>query len=398
MGIALSSMKGPRFQETYLGELIMPWPLEFFHVYAVEIAGLLFLLVAAYALARGPRVSSMFLLASGSLFVSKVLVSIKENMAAGTMVSGLAEVAFSFLFIFLVPLFFMNERSFRSVVNSFSRVITIAGLIFAAASIYIAVRTPAAAFWNGRFNGASGHPLFVAMIFSICTYVSSVGFLYSRRLGSKVTYLLITLLFAGLMIATGSRSPLVALFVAYLITWLRNMKLLIALLVAFVAVSAILYLSYRSVPGVENFIGNRFTSTSDTRSVVWGRLWNTFLEYPLWGAPHIDTNSESSFLKYFVRTGVIGMPTFFSFLFVWIYLFLMSLKHLLASNDRPQIQLGVLVAGLLSYFMVFAVFEGYLWDVASFSYFVLYLTTMVGILLFDRRDEPHPETGEISLR
>lgn len=379
--MAISSFKGARFQEGYIGDIVLIWPMEFLRKNSLAIIGVLLLLVSLLSLASNAKLTRWYFWTGISLFLCKILVAVKESWFAPTLLASVSEGVVAFLIIFLVPLLVIAPGDPKSVSKAYVRIVVFAGLFFSAASLYLAVRQPVAAFWAGRLNGASAHPLFAALIFSACTYVTSIRAVFSENLWQRLWHLLLTMIFAGLTIATGSRSPLVALAGAYFISSFRNLKVMFAFVVSGIIFALVAYFAYKNIHGADLLLGTRVTTTDDTRSTAWISLWHNFTEYPLFGAPFIKTYSESSFLKYLARTGIIGIPSFVVFFFCWVFLLISALHCSIVLKVKSHVELAVLCTGISVYFMLFAVFEGFVWDVVSFSYLMFYLSIALSISL-----------------
>lgn len=224
--------------------------------------------------------------------------------------SGLVVISIQiFLLIKLAAHFQLNGKGFIPEVVSKCAVM---GVIFNA-FLFIAF-SDAAHVDQQRFVGAMPNPQHMMMFLTLCVPGLLYSALRSQTNLSKSLYISLSLLAYFLIIQTGSRTGVAAASLV-LIVFLFSLPTIISFLLTMLTTLAVVVQFAGSNASI---IIGYFFERGDTRSHVYAREWQKFLENPLWGVPLEDNArfvfSENVWLSFLSNGGVLAGILLFAIL------------------------------------------------------------------------------------
>ena len=136
-----------------------------------------------------------------------------------------------------------------------------------------------------------------------------------------------------------------------------------------------------------HFLGDQITgtahlfATNDSRSVVWGRLWNAFLANPLIGNHNEGEAGESSYLSVAACFGLYGLlPMLLTLSLIWNEA--RKLNRARSNFGSGGLLPNIVLAWILSISLVWA-FECYLIGTTTDFVFTLYIMLAIMTFLMD---------------
>lgn len=278
----------------------------------------------------------------------------------------------------------------RSVVGS--------GAVLVVATLYQVVINRAAVLDGGRLLGTTNNPQHLGIYLALCLPVSA--YLFTRRgespgwRGFHAAFMGLGLLF---LLWSGSRSGMLVLVVGMALLFRARLGrlALVGAVVGGVVLVAVQFLD----TSLSN--AGRFTSTLDTRTVIWTRLWRAFLANPVLGNPAPENQGESSYLSAAASFGLVGLFP----LVVAAALFFRDVARMQRLRGRlgEQAFLVDLVTATLVTMLMVGFFELYLIGTVTEYVFCIYLFGAVTAFLIDPAwyaypaPEPVPAGGEWGL-
>lgn len=269
--------------------------------------------------------------------------------------------------------------------------IAMVGVIFALANGYQAViNVYPITFVQGWFLGTTGNPHHAAVL--ITATLPCFLFLFLRNDQNMwIKWIWAGFFLLGLfgLAMTASRTGAIMTVVSILIFFrYRGGKLLqIALILCVMAALFLPYFSPTDVdaPGIFSNTVNKFSNLdNNTRAGVWSGYWQSFLEYPFFGAPFQGDRlrfGESSWLGVFGGLGLVGgIPMV---MFGWSCLkMIFKLDRLSKMRPDYYLKCSVVMAGLLS-LLVGGISEAYLLGNLTFSILAVFLYLVLGNYLIE---------------
>jgi O-antigen ligase len=276
--------------------------------------------------------------------------------------------------------------------------IALVGAIFLGASLYQAqFDVYPITFVQNRFLGTTGNPQHAAVLLMLTLpawyflLMQPQPFWQRSIWGSAVVITLYAL------VQTGSRTGLLGAVVGLVIFFGQRLKVWQMVLV-FMLVGAIAFGSApgstpttAELPGLGGgILPERFVSTENTRAQVWQAQWNSFMRYPVLGAPLRGDRlgfGENSWLAAAASAGLVGLLP----LTLFAYFCLEMMVKLYRIGDHPDYRLycSAVTAGLSS-LLIGSVSEAYLLGLISFPLLALGLYLVLGQYLLEcwQRDRP----------
>jgi hypothetical protein len=185
--------------------------------------------------------------------------------------------------------------------------------------------------------------------------------------GRVVTGILL-LPMAHLMFLTGSRAGALMSMIS-LLCFFRSRVWVGAVAAAIIFAAYALFLDEEQQAATD-----RITSLEDTRSHVWEAQWNTFLQYPVFGAPVVGERlgfGENSWLALIATAGSLGAAVLV-WLLVAIARELRDLWRARRAPGRSSLPFDFCIAGLVSLF-VGSFLEAYLLGIITLPILALML-------------------------
>ena len=259
------------------------------------------------------------------------------------------------------------------------RCIVAAGIMVIVGSAIQYAINPAEVIWSGRLIGTTANANFLGTLLAVCLlptlyFATRTGATNRTRIGS-MTLAAVT---AVMMIWTGSRTGVAMGIAGVAMQFRRRMG-------RFVLVSAIggaMSLLVWQAASPDSSTTDRFVNITNTRTSVWGVMWNEFVDNPLIGASREQaTQSENSYLMVASRTGMLGLlPLLWSM--ALIVSSLLELRRYRRVLGQHRELLDLLLAAFIS-LAVGALFEGYLFGIFSIPVLSVYIYLALLAFLLD---------------
>jgi hypothetical protein len=360
-------------------EMALVFPLEPMRVHsrAICVALMLLLTVPALRSWRGWRTRS--LLAGTTAYAAFQLIFSAMLVAGGDFTRGFFG-AITHLLIF-ITLGYGASRWLQSWADAVTlvRCVVAAGALFCLGTVWQLVANASAALQQGRLIATAGNAQAAAMVIALT--IPPALYLLVRR-GEprrwRVVGGLTAGLLTGMLLWTGSRTGvLMATLGVGLLFRLRAGKLLLSAVIVGAVALAMLESFTESRESL-----SRFAGAGDTRSHVWRRQIEAFLDNPVVGAKTSEQpGSENSYLNVAARAGIVGLvPLALAMGLVVVAVVRMDRVKAALGEERV---LADLVSGSLAALAAGAVFEGYLVGIYSYMVFLIYLYLALTALLLD---------------
>lgn len=248
---------------------------------------------------------------------------------------------------------------------------------FWAACAVIAVNILNVATGNGyivnapRLYGTTVHPNFLGVQLALCL-LAVVTFRFKARWKNLVALAPLVVACLYLIVMTGSRTSLVmvatgilcAAFYADMTQSARTIAMVG--LLALVGYAAALALQ----PAVDLAIYDRGTGGSDTRTRVWGIMWDSFTENPMFGAGILQQASENSYLRALASFGLLySIPFLLCVAFTY--------KRIMSRVRRDKHRANIFMTCLFFSLLAGGMLEGYLVDTFSLPLVLFFMVVVI---------------------
>ncbi|WP_310483505.1 O-antigen ligase family protein [Chamaesiphon sp. VAR_48_metabat_403] len=282
-----------------------------------------------------------------------------------------------------------DDKNFHLAIKS----IAVAGLIFVVVNTYQYILNPQAiTFTQGRFLGTTGNPqhagvLLAATIPCLMFLIQGIpNWTFTKNFWSAL--LLATIYF---LLLSGSRTGILMGVVSILFFYRNNGKawFQVILFLALIAAIVVPFLQPENLSasstGIGTNVSDRFTSTSNTREVVWNGLLETFMNNILFGAPLAQGGrlgyGENSWLSVGAALGLVGFIPMVMMGWESVKMIL-QLNQLANRNSYYFFQSSAVIAGLGS-LLVGSCFEAFLLGNITFSLLAFLTYLMMGGYLLE---------------
>lgn len=282
-----------------------------------------------------------------------------------------------------------DDENFHLAVKS----IAVAGLIFIVINgVQFLVNRQPITFVQGRFLGTTGNPQHAGVL--LAATIPCLMFLIQKLpRWNFAKFLWVATLVATLyfLLLSGSRTGLVMGAVSILLFYRNNGGAWVKVIL-FLAISAALIVPFlgadslsSSSTGIDAHVSDRFSSTSNTREVVWNGLWHSFMDNILFGSPLEQDGrlgyGENSWLSTGASLGLIGfipmmMMGWESVKMIW------QLNQLSNRNSYYFFQSSAVIAGLGS-MLIGSFFEAFLLGNITFSLIAFLTYLLMGAYLIE---------------
>lgn len=234
--------------------------------------------------------------------------------------------------------------------------------------------------YGGRLLGTTSNANFLGTLLAVVLvpmlyFVAHTGATLRWRLFCALTAVLSMIM----IVWTGSRTGAFMGITGFLVFFRRRLGRFTATALL-CAVFGILGWAFFSP---DSSLLDRFTNIHDTRSAVWGRMYQEFLAHPLTGASGGSTegHSENSYLLVASRTGMLGLVPFgLALICIGGAIFRLIRVRRLLGPDRDMVDL--LYASFFS-LALGGMFEGYLFGTFSIPLLSIYVYLAIMTFLID---------------
>jgi hypothetical protein len=280
-----------------------------------------------------------------------------------------------------------DDANFNLAVRS----IAVVGLIFIILNTYQYLINPfAVAFRHNRFLGTTGNPQFAAVL--LAATIPCLMFLIQgspRWNFTKSLWTVVLIVVTFFLLRTGSRTGLLMGVMSILLFYRNNggAWFRIILLVGVSAIIVLPFLNSDTVAssGLDSSVGDRFTSTHNSREDVWNGMWTAFTENILFGYPLQRGErmgfGENSWLAAGANLGLVGLIPMLimgweSLKSIW------ELYKLSNRNSYYFYQSSTVMAGLGS-MLLGSCFEPFLLGNITFSLLAFLIYSLMGAYLIE---------------
>jgi hypothetical protein len=269
------------------------------------------------------------------------------------------------------------------------RAIALGGVLFITANTVQLLISPANASWNGRLYGTAGNPQHMAM--DLAAFLPPILFLMLRKNEPKPIRVCLagTVGLMAIMLGmTGSRTGAMMVLVTVVVMFRRWFGKFLKLAIIATVFTFLASMIFPDAP----IQTDRFTSTENTRSVVWAQLVADFTAHPLIGIIYDEPGiRESSYLSIAARLGMMGVVPLAAMLYLIVRM-IRTLRHVRPFLGEYEMLADMTVAGLAS-LGTGAITEGLLLGTLTVWVFMIYLYLALLTFMMDIASQVAPTDG-----
>lgn len=364
-----------RRSEIFLGSGMLLWIAALFHAPQIKAS-------------RVPMPAACLLLIA--LYASFLKLSVGGNINDG-LLSALFAVGTIMSAMYVFPSLIQSREGALNLIRSITLV---SGVWIAACFMQFLVRPMVLTVSGGgvRFNGMLSNPQHAGAYLAIVITSGLFLTFNETKLTLRPLWLAVTGVNALLLLWTGSRTGLGMAMIGAISILATRIGWGVVFLPIVAALGSAVYSSISQVMSVDL---TRLSIAGDTRTGVWIRLWEQFVQNPVFGTIASDVDlqfSENSLLmglaNYGIFMGLIVLALYVSCVhMVWR---LWSARSKFEGVDRRLIDL---VIGYIALYCAGSMFEGYALSRVSSNLVGIVLFTSVGMWLLEqaRSIEPAPQ-------
>lgn len=283
--------------------------------------------------------------------------------------------------------------------------IALVGAIFLGANLYQAqFDLYPITFVHNLFLGTTGNPQQAAVLLMLTLpawyfFLMQPQAFWQRSIWGNA--ILITLY---ALVQTGSRTGVLGAVVGLVVFFGQRLKLWQTIVVFILVGSIALWAAPGSSPAtaelpglVGDAIPEKFSNMENTRAQVWQAQWNTFVAYPLLGAPLAGDRlrfGENSWLAAAAAAGMVGLVPLA--LFTYYCLGMIVRLYRIGCYPNYRLYCGAVTAGLSS-LLISSIGEAYLLGLITFPLLALAIYLVLGQYLLECWQRDRHSTYDVPL-